>query len=305
VSQPTIAPTRLPRGAEKLIGREEELQRVDAAWNNPKIHVVTIVAWGGVGKTSLVFEWMARKAAQKWKGFARVFDWSFYSQGTRDQGAASAGGFLAAALEFFGGNDGKNFADSPMSPWDKGAKLVEFVRRTPSLLVLDGLEPLQYPPGPLVGQLKDPALTALLRGLAQHNTGLCLVTTRERLTDLAPFRNTTMAEFELAHLSVPAGVQLLEQLGVRGSRAELMTLVNEVKGHALTLNLLGSYCATKKNSNALASSSSNAVTGVANKNSKTPSKRRKNGSALPRGSVSDVYSESEKGAFVDTPLPRS
>ncbi len=51
-------------------------------------------------------------------------------------------------------------------------------RRT--LLVLDGLEPLQHPAkSPVKGELKDPAIHALLRGLAAKNNGLCVVTTRD------------------------------------------------------------------------------------------------------------------------------
>ena len=43
-------------------------------------------------------------------------------------------------------------------------------------MILDGLEPLQYPPtSPLAGQLKDDGVLALLKGLAQRNAGLCLV----------------------------------------------------------------------------------------------------------------------------------
>jgi len=76
--------------------------------------------------------------------------------------------------------------------------------------VLDGLEPVQHPPGPLAGQLKDPAVTALLKGLAAKNPGLCLVTTRERVADLASFRDTTAPEWELARLSIPAGIELLK-----------------------------------------------------------------------------------------------
>lgn len=179
VGQVEIAPSRLRHGAEKLFGREEELTAFDQAWNNPATHILSIVAWGGVGKTSLVVEWMARRAAAGWPGFERVFDWSFYSQGTREQGAASADTFIAAALEFFGGDEGRQLARSPASPWDKGARLARFVARRRALLVLDGLEPLQHPPtSPLAGQLKDPALAALLRGLAAQNPGLCLVTTR-------------------------------------------------------------------------------------------------------------------------------
>jgi hypothetical protein len=232
-----IAPSRLRHSADELIGRETELRRLSAAWNNPAVHLVTIVAWGGVGKTALVAHWQADLAASDYDG-ASYFDWSFYSQGTREQGGASSDSFIVAALEFFGDAD---MARSAASPWDKGARLAQLVAQRRTLLVLDGLEPLQHPPGPLAGQLKDPALAALLKGLAQRNPGLCLVTTRERVADLASFRHTTAPEWPLEHLSTPAGVELLKTLGVRGTQEEFTKLVEEVRGHALTLNLLGRF----------------------------------------------------------------
>src|SRR5438552_10742659 len=134
-------------------------------------------------------------------------------------------------------------AQSAASPWDKGARLARLVAQRRTLLVLDGVEPLQHPPGPLAGELKDPALATLLKGLARSNSGLCIVTTRERVADLAPFRDTTTPEWQLQHLSIPAGVELLKTLGVRGTPAEFQQLVERVKGHALTLNLLGRYLA--------------------------------------------------------------
>ncbi len=109
--------------------------------------------------------------------------------------------------------------------------------------MLDGLEPLQHPPGPLTGELKDPAVSALLKGLAAKNPGLCVVTTRERVKDLAPYRETTAPEQALAHLPVAAGVALLGSLGVRGAEAELVRLVEDVGGHGLTLDLLGRFLA--------------------------------------------------------------
>jgi hypothetical protein len=254
-SEPIIAVTRLHHGAEHLVGRETELVRLDTAWHDPKTHVVTIVAWGGVGKTALVVEWMARMARDGWRGAERVFDWSFYSQGTREQGAASADAFIAAALEFFGGEEGKRLAASPASGWDKGAKLAQWVAQRRTLLVLDGLEPLQLPPGPVGGKLKDPALEALLKGLAHQNAGLCIVTTRESVADLAPFRDTVSPEWRLDHLSVEAGADLLFQIGakragnaeIRGDDKELKDAAREVGGHALTLQLLGRYLARVHN----------------------------------------------------------
>src|SRR5439155_5062447 len=112
-----IAPTRLHHGADHLFGRDEELAGLDQIANDPAKKILTIVAFGGVGKTSLVIEWMARQAAKNWEGFERVFDWSFFSQGTREQGAASAESFVAEALRFFGD---EAMAQSAASPWDKG-----------------------------------------------------------------------------------------------------------------------------------------------------------------------------------------
>jgi len=83
-----VAPTRLHQAAEQLIGREPDLARLDQAWANEHKHVVVIRAWGGVGKTSLVADWMAEMALKDWRGARRVFDWTFYSQGTRS-GVAS------------------------------------------------------------------------------------------------------------------------------------------------------------------------------------------------------------------------
>lgn len=54
-----------------------------------------------------------------------------------------------------------------------------------SLLILDGLEPLQYAPtSPTPGQLKDQGIAALLKGLSSASHGLCVVTTRYSLPDL-------------------------------------------------------------------------------------------------------------------------
>lgn len=233
-----VAVSRLPRAAGRLLGREKELARLSEAWKDPDTRVVSIVAWGGVGKTSLVAHWQADLSGRDYEG-GRYFDWSFYSQGTREQDGASADQFIAKALEFFGD---PAMAQSGASPWEKGERLARLVAAERTLLVLDGLEPLQHPPGsPLAGELRDPAVAVLLKGLAQRNPGLCVVTTRERVADLSLYLDRTVSEWTLEHLATPAGVRLLETLGVAGSAAELEGLVRDVAGHALTLNLFGSF----------------------------------------------------------------
>ena len=112
-------------------------------------------------------------------------------------------------------------------------------RRT--LLVLDGLEPLQNPPGPQEGRLREPSLQALLRELAAFNTGLCVITTRIPVADIADHEGTSALRRDLEQLSSDAGAKLLRALGVKGNEAELRSASDEFSGHCLALTLLGSY----------------------------------------------------------------
>jgi tetratricopeptide (TPR) repeat protein len=230
---------------EKLIGRESETELLNHAWNQavsnePKRpHVLTFVALGGEGKTSLVAKWAADLAHQNWPGCTAVFAWSFYSQGTREQTAASSDLFLNDALIFFGD---AAMAGSAQSAYDKGRRLAQLVGAQRALLILDGVEPLQYAPtAPTPGELKDQGLAALLKGLAATSHGLCVVTTRYAIPDLRNFQQTTAPLHELKRLSTPAGVAMLKALGVKGQQKEFETLTEAVKGHALALNLFGSY----------------------------------------------------------------
>ena len=128
-------------------------------------------------------------------------------------------------------------AGSAQGAFEKGQRLAQLVGERRALLILDGLEPLQYAPtSPTPGELKDQGLAALLKGLAATSHGLCVVTTRYSLPDLRAFWQTTAPEVKLTRLSRDAGVALLKTLGVKGDvRTEFETLVEDVKGHALTL----------------------------------------------------------------------
>lgn len=227
---------RLPIPGPHFVGRDSELERLDSAWEDPRIHVLTLVAFGGVGKSALVARWLDRMAADGWRGAARVLDWSFYSQGSKDQNT-SAEAFIDHALRSFGDPD-----PNAGSLHDRGSRLAGLIRKERTLLVLDGIEPLQYPPGRLEieGRLKDPGLAAFLKGLAAGNPGLCLVTTRERIADLAGSPGTA-PQIPLEELEPGAAVDLLRQLGVDGRDSEMAAAVEEFQRHSLTLTLLGNF----------------------------------------------------------------
>ena len=119
--------------------------------------------------------------------------------------------------------------------WRSSSRIVE------PYLVLDGLEPLQNPPGPQEGRVREPSLQALLRELAAFNTGLCVITTRTPVADIADHERTSALRRDLEQLSSDAGAKLLRALGVKGDEAELRSASDEFSGHCLALTLLGSY----------------------------------------------------------------
>jgi len=100
----------------------------------------------------------------------------------------------------------------------------------------------------------SPAIEALLLTLAQSRRSatagvLCVVTTREPITDLRSFQTTTAPERTLEHLVPESVATVLWNAGARRAGAapitandqELKEASREVQGHALTLQLLGSF----------------------------------------------------------------
>jgi hypothetical protein len=96
---PIVSIRRLPVTGADLFGREAELAWLDECWAKG-VHVATIVAWGGVGKSALVNKWLAKMRDAGWPGAERVFGWSFHSQGT--DRLSSADELVDAALRWFG-----------------------------------------------------------------------------------------------------------------------------------------------------------------------------------------------------------
>ncbi len=226
LSPEKISLAKLPSTGPELFGREKELKALDEAWENPKTNILSLTAWGGVGKTALINVWLNKMCDENYRGAERVYGWSFYSQGASEKKQVSTDLFIASALGWFGDSD-----PNKGTPWEKGERLADLIKRKRTLLILDGLEPLQNPPGEKQGQIKDPALKYLLRELAINNSGLCIITTRLEVDDIKDFVGKTVQ-------SIP-----LEHLGVKGTFDERKQAVVEFDGHALALSLLGRYLA--------------------------------------------------------------
>ncbi len=223
-----------------LVGREAQVLALDEAWGNDGTNIVTLVAFGGIGKTALLNHWVnEHMQPDAWRGAERVYAWSFYSQGSDEGRQSSADAFVADALSWFGD---KKMADSAAGAWDKGVRIAKLVQERKTLLLLDGMEPLQHPPhAHNRGELKDPALQGLLKTLARGNPGLCVVTTRIAVKDLEGFENSALERIDLETLSDEDGAAYLKHLKVGGSDGERREASKDFKGHALALTLLGHY----------------------------------------------------------------
>jgi tetratricopeptide (TPR) repeat protein len=246
-----IAPTRLisRHTAADFLGRDKELALLDAAWNQEQgtTNLLSIIAWGGVGKTALLAYWVQSRFIEKgWLNAQgqpdpiAYFDWTFYDQGTRSDdathaGAASVGTFFQSALKHFGDPD-------PESPHDKAARLAQHIQAQRSLLVLDGLEPLQYPLNhPQAGQLTDPDLRELLGLLAQRNPGLVIISSRQALTDFTCGAATPTRQHDLEELPVEFAIALLRKMQIIGTDEELKAAAEDYFCHALSLIVLGRF----------------------------------------------------------------
>ena len=225
----------LDRGEEVvLFGRQKEIKQLDEAWDGGEKNILSFVAWGGVGKSTLIKKWLQYLGRDNYRGAKRIYGWSFYSQGTRKR-VTSADQFIAHALKWFGDKDPK-----VGSPFDKGQRLAELIAKEKTLLILDGMEPLQSDSKVERGKIKDAALARMLITLAKNNPGLCVISTRENVYDLKEYKGVTQQE-NLNQISEEAGRAILNYNDIRGTDDELKEATKAFGCHALAVNLLTAY----------------------------------------------------------------
>jgi hypothetical protein len=230
---------RLPETPyENLVGRDDELRRLDDAWADNNTNILSLIAEGGAGKSALVNEWLMRLQVRNYRSAEIVLGWSFYSQGSKER-ATSADEFLNWALEKLG------MKLESASATAKGEAIAEALMQRRILLVLDGVEPLQHGADAQLGQLKDKGLRALLRRFAatppEPIHGLIVLTSRLAVKDIVRWKNGAAPVVDIKRLSDETGAALLRDNGVWGTDKELKATTKEFGGHPLALGLLASY----------------------------------------------------------------
>ncbi len=230
----TIYSNSLPTVEGKLFGRKDELALLDKAWADPQTHVVQFVASGGTGKTKLLKHWLDTNT----DSIEALIAWSFYSQGSSEDKQVSATPFFSHVFGVL-----KSEKTQFSTEEEKGEHLAHLLRQRRCMLVLDGLEPLQYAGRGMRGELKDRAIRQLLKSLAGKHNSLCIITTRLAVHELSDRAHAI--SHNLQNLAPEDGVNLLKSIGVHGGESyqseyeQLSDAVNEYGCHALALHLLG------------------------------------------------------------------
>lgn len=222
-----------PPAVEEWVGRQESLAVLDYSWLDDRTYVVGLIGLGGEGKSSLARRWLDdiwqdEILANKPDG---VFWWDCYKRRNIDE-------FFREALIYF--SKGRVNPQKLPSADAQAKFLAGMLKNRCYLLILDGLEQEQYQSGEDYGFLKSLDMSSFLNYFASGNhQSFCLITSRVRVMDLMSY--VTYENYNVDRLSNNEGQELLEKLGVKGTKSQLEELVERWDGHALTLSLLGKY----------------------------------------------------------------
>ncbi len=232
----------LPESTTALIGRKTELAQLTEAFTNPNKRLAIIVAAGGIGKSALTDEWLKQIEAHNYYGKTRIFGWSFYSQGSHNTFTNSQP-FFSAVLPFLG------VTEIPKDEIEKARLLARCLREQPCLLILDGLEPLQYAQNlsAMNGEVQDSALKEFIACFGRApGDSFVLLSSRQPLVELKKWQVERYLLLKLETLLPPPydiqhddGIPLLKALEVKGSDYELHEISKDLNGHALSLVLMG------------------------------------------------------------------
>jgi hypothetical protein len=235
---PRVDVWRLSSSPAHMVGRTAESEALTRAWLSGRDNAVTLVGWGGAGKTTLVANWLADMAAHRYHGAESVFAWSFDGQSDGENWATSDQFFdaLIRSLDIEG--------VSSSTTWERCREATKRLQQTKSLIILDGLERIQHPPGPLEGTFRERVMQMFIRELAALNAGMLILTSRLPIIDIDAYIGKTCQLIQIPELSRAESIEILTGAGVQGDTAQLSRIADEVRDHPLSLRLLSGYLQT-------------------------------------------------------------
>jgi len=230
----------LPGHLGLFIGRAEALAEADQIWIDGHTKILGVTGLPGIGKTSLVIEWVRQSRALHGEEEVRTpFWWSF------DPAKSEEDAFFTSLISFLssGAVDGQNFASAGAKA-NLAAALLPGAGR--SVIILDDLSSQQASEGDTYGTLTDGAMKDFLTyaAAAEHNS-LIILTSEFPFSDFHEL--TGFSELHLGRLSIDAGKSLLAENGISGDPTTLESIVSDWDGHPQALAAVAIYLKTMYN----------------------------------------------------------
>lgn len=209
-------------------GRKWELTLLTPWVVEEHCRVVSVLGLGGIGKSALAVRLMHQVAEH-----FEVVIW----RSLRDAPTCEA--LLDECLQVLAP---QSLRDGPVSLERRLSLLLECLRHTRTLLVLDNLEVL-LEEGQSTGHMRTgyEGYTQLLHRMAETEHQSCLLlTSREKPSDLVPLEGSRapVRTLRLARLDADSCKQLLAEKGAAGSAAEQERLIEAYTGNPLALKIV-------------------------------------------------------------------
>lgn len=213
-----------------FVGRQAELEEITKWYKDPDVRIGALIAWGGEGKSTIARRWFDLLNDN---GIAPdgVFWWGFYRN-------ADLNRFIASLYKYLGGDP-----SSTQSTWVKVDGIKDMLQRCEYLIVLDGLEEMQgNTRGNEFGRMIHPEFDELLKGIADSRSrGLCLIASRIPPKGLEPYKNNGFEVRRVSGLEPDAARELLRKKGIAASDEDMNLLIENLRGHALSISSVGEY----------------------------------------------------------------
>ena len=221
---------------KRIIGRYAEAAiLLEAMRASSGTNIVCFYGPAGIGKSAIINEWLEFSVKTTKPDADQTYAYSFFGQG--EEGATvSASDFINRLCLKFGHRPQLEDTSEEI-----GRALGRLIRNKSIILVLDGLEPLQYDHNVEEGRIRDPGLAALLAALAERNKGLCVITSRIPIPELQIFGDPNVRTSEVKPLSLEDATKVLQRYCLNNHPIELSNTWNAIWQDTLALNLLGQY----------------------------------------------------------------